>query len=91
MSNFVQVVLSLLEEDSVYNSSSSYVSGGNLSHGTAGGGFSNHGVLLGGSAGGDGAPSISALLAGGSVTCVKFSSTDPSIVLTGHSFEEQVD
>ena len=82
-------MLSLLEEESVYNSSSSYVSDGNLSHGSGGGGFSHHGVLLGGSVG-EGGPSIAALLAGGSVTCIKFSSSDPSVVVTGHCFEEQV-
>jgi len=74
----------------VYNSSNSYVSDANVGNGEGGGGFSNHGVLLGGSGGGDGAPSISALLAGGKVSCIKFSSSDPSVVLTGHSFEEQV-
>ena len=61
-----------------------------MGHGTGGGGFSNHGVQLGGSIGADGAPSIAALLSGGRVTCVKFSTSDPSLLLTGHSFQEQV-
>ncbi|XP_047741391.1 cytoplasmic dynein 2 intermediate chain 1 isoform X2 [Hyalella azteca] len=83
-----QVVLSLLEEESVYLSSSSY-EGGSLGHGRGGGGFSNHGVLFGGNAS-DKTHSFGAFLATSAVTCILFSSSDSSVVATGHGFGSEI-
>lgn len=77
----------MLEEESVYLSSSHYETGGSLGHGRGGGGFSNHGVLFGGSTT---EGSLGSLLGRSSVTCIQFSSADASIVATGHCIGDEV-
>lgn len=69
----------------MYRSSSHYETGGSLGHGRGGGGFSNHGVLFGGSLS---EGSLGSLLAKSSVICIQFSSADSSVVATGHGFTE---